>query len=337
MTDPIRTNPRLAARRACLGTSLVLGLLAAGAAHAQTASTYPQKTIRLVVPFPPGGYADNLARLIATDLTQTFGQPVVVENRAGAGGMIGADAVAKSAPDGYTLLMGTIGTHAINSALYRKMNYDAIKDFAPIAFVADAETVLVVPPAAAARTVGALISQAKARPDQITYASAGPGSTSHLTGELFKSATDTAIVHVPYKGNSPAMTDLMAGQVSLSFATMQTALPFIRSGKLTALATLGSSRSAALPAVPTLEEAGVKGVPARNWIGLFAAAGTPEPILARLANETDRIMRSADIQAKLHNEGLKYTAMGPDAFAAFVRAEAAQWAKVVRSVGVQAD
>jgi len=185
--------------------------------------------------------------------------------------------------------------------------------------------------------VAALIAQAKARPDQVTYASAGPGSTSHLTGELFKSATETAIVHVPYKGNSPALTDLMAGQVSLSFATMQTALPFIRSGKLTALATLGASRSAALPAVPTLEEAGVKGVLARNWIGLFAAAGTPEPILARLAGETDRIMRSPDVQAKLQNEGLKYTAMGPEAFAAFVRAEAAQWAKVVRAVGVQAD
>ena len=337
MTDLIRSTPRLAARFATLGAALVLGLLATGAAQAQTASTYPQKTIRLVVPFPPGGYADNLSRLIATDLTQTFGQPVVVENRAGAGGMIGADAIAKSAPDGYTLLMGTIGTHAINTALYRKMNYDALKDFAPIAFVADAETVLVVPPSATARTVAALVAQAKARPDQVTYASAGPGSTSHLTGELFKSATETAIVHVPYKGNSPALTDLMAGQVNLSFATMQTALPFIRSGKLSALATLGASRSAALPAVPTLEEAGVRGVPARNWIGLFAAAGTPEPILARLASETDRIMRSADIQAKLQNEGLKYTAMGPEAFASFVRAEAAQWAKVVRSVGVQAD
>jgi tripartite-type tricarboxylate transporter receptor subunit TctC len=337
MTDPIRSTPRLTARRACLGAALALGLLAHGAPQAQTALTYPQKTIRLVVPFPPGGYADNLSRLIASDLSQTFGHPVVVENRAGAGGMIGADAVAKSAPDGYTLLMGTIGTHAINSALYRKMTYDALKDFAPIAFVADAETVLVVPPASASRTVAALIAQAKARPDQVTYASAGPGSTSHLTGELFKSATETAIVHVPYKGNSPALTDLMAGQVSLSFATMQTALPFIRSGKLTALATLGASRSAALPAVPTLEEAGVKGVLARNWIGLFAAAGTPEPILARLAGETDRIMRSPDVQAKLQNEGLKYTAMGPEAFAAFVRAEAAQWAKVVRAVGVQAD
>jgi tripartite-type tricarboxylate transporter receptor subunit TctC len=337
MTDPIRSTPRLTARRACLGAALALGLLAHGAPQAQTALTYPQKTIRLVVPFPPGGYADNLSRLIASDLSQTFGHPVVVENRAGAGGMIGADAVAKSAPDGYTLLMGTIGTHAINSALYRKMTYDALKDFAPIAFVADAETVLVVPPASASRTVATLIAQAKARPDQVTYASAGPGSTSHLTGELFKSATETAIVHVPYKGNSPALTDLMAGQVSLSFATMQTALPFIRSGKLTALATLGASRSAALPAVPTLEEAGVKGVLARNWIGLFAAAGTPEPILARLAGETDRIMRSPDVQAKLQNEGLKYTAMGPEAFAAFVRAEAAQWAKVVRAVGVQAD
>ncbi|HPU54347.1 MAG TPA: tripartite tricarboxylate transporter substrate binding protein, partial [Burkholderiaceae bacterium] len=164
-----------------------------------------------------------------------------------------------------------------------------------------------------------------------------PGSTSHLTGELFKSATDAAIVHVPYKGNAPALTDLMAGQVGLSFATMQTALPYIRSGKLTALATLGTSRSAALPAVPTLEEAGVKGVPARNWIGLFAAAGTPEPLLARLAAETDRIMRSAEIQTKLQNEGLKYTSMGPDAFAAFVRAEAGQWGRIVRSVGVQAD
>ena len=177
MTDPIRSTPRLTARRACLGAALAAGLLVTGTPQAQTASTYPQKSIRLVVPFPPGGYADNLSRLIASDLSQTFGHPVVVENRAGAGGMIGADAVAKSAPDGYTLLMGTIGTHAINSALYRKMTYDALKDFAPIAFVADAETVLVVPPASASRTVAALIAQAKARPDQVTYASAGPGST----------------------------------------------------------------------------------------------------------------------------------------------------------------
>ncbi len=317
--------------------SLPLAAAVSPISFAQAPGAFPQRPLRIVVPFPPGGYADAMSRLLAAELAGPLGQSVVVENRAGAGGIIGAEAVAKSPGDGHTLLMGTIGTHAINPSLYRKLAYDPQRDFSPIAFVADAETVLVVPASNAPRTVSELIAQAKARPNAMSYASAGPGSTSHLVGEVFKSVTGTDLVHVPYKGNAPAMTDLVAGQVQLSFATLQTALPFIRGGRLTALATLGSQRSPTLPSVPTLEEAGVKGVAARNWIGLMAPAGTPAAVAQRLAAEVDRAMRLPETQAKLQAEGLRYQAMGPEAFAPFIRAEAAFWAGVIRTAGVQAD
>jgi tripartite-type tricarboxylate transporter receptor subunit TctC len=270
-------------------------------------------------------------------MSQAFGQPVVVDNRPGAGGNIGADIVAKSAPDGYTLVMGTIGTHAINSALYKHMPYDGIKDFAPVAFVADAETVLVVNPAIPATSVASLIALAKAKPGELTFASGGAGTTGHLAGELFEGVTGTKMVHVPYKGNAPAMTDLVAGQVSMSFATLQTALPFIKSGKLVALATLGTARSAALPNVPTLEESGLRGFEVRNWTGMLAPAGTPDAIVKKLAAEVNAIMGSPEIQARLRSDGLAYTQMGPESFAAFVRSETDKWTKIVKAAGVQMD
>jgi tripartite-type tricarboxylate transporter receptor subunit TctC len=306
-------------------------------ASAQPADAYPQRSIRIVVPFPAGGYSDALARQLSKDMGQTFHQTVVVDNRPGAGGNIGADIVAKSAPDGYTVVMGTIGTHAINATLYKSIPYDGIKDFAPVAFVADAETVLVVNPAVPARTVGALIALAKSKPDELTFASGGAGTTGHLAGELFKSVTGTRIVHVPYKGNAPAMTDLVGGQVSMSFATLQTALPFIKSGKLIALATLGDSRSSVLPQVPTLDESGLRGLQVRNWTGLFAPAGTPAAIIRRLAEEVDKTMRNPELQARLAADGLTYTKMGPDQFAAFVRSETEKWSQIVKTSGVHAD
>jgi tripartite-type tricarboxylate transporter receptor subunit TctC len=306
-------------------------------AHAETATTYPQRPVRIVVPFPAGGYSDFLARIIALDMTQSFGQPAMVDNRPGAGGNIGADIVAKSPADGYTLVMGTIGTHAINASLYEKIPYDGIKDFAPIAFIADAETVLVVNPAVPARSVSELIAFAKAKPDALSFASAGPGSTGHLAGELFKSVSGTSMVHVPYKGNTQALTDLVAGQVSLSFATLQTALPFIRNGKLIALATLGSTRSATLADVPTLAEAGYRGFEVRNWTGMYAPAGTPDAVVAKLAGEVDKVMRSAAVQAKLQNEGLKYTPMDPHQFGAFTRSETGKWMKIVKAANVRAE
>ena len=335
-SDILRLRVRaLGATGAALASALAPALVPS-AARAQSAP-WPQKGLRIVVPFPPGGYADIFGRTIAAELSPALGQPVVVENRAGAGGNIGAETVAKSAPDGHTLLMGTIGTHAINPARYAKIAFDPVKDFVPIAFVADAETVLVVPPSLPARSVGELLALARARPDALTFASAGAGSTSHLAGELFRSAHGIGMRHVPYKGNAPAMIDLVSGQVSLAFATLQTALPYVRDGRLVALATLGTGRSAALPQVPTLVEAGAKPIDIRNWAGLFGPAGLPPAIARRLGDEVDRIMRGADVQARLQREGLTYTTMGPEAFGAFTRAEAARWADVVKASGARAD
>lgn len=315
--------------------AILAALLPLAAPQAQ--QDYPQKPIRIVVPFPPGGYSDVLARLIGAEFNKAFGQPGVVENRPGAGGNIGADVVAKSAPDGYTLVMGTIGTHAINATLYKNIPYDTDKDFAAVAFVADAETVLVVNPAVPARSVAELVALAKSKPDGITYASGGAGTTSHLAGELFKAATGADIVHIPYKGNAPALSDLVSGQVSMSFATLTPALPFIKSGKLIALATLGAARAPVLPDIPTLEEAGIKGFEVRNWTGFFAPAGTPPAILEKLAAQVDRTMQTPEVQAKLRNEGLMYTRMGPQAFADFARAERDKWRKVVLAAGARAD
>lgn len=326
-----------ALRRTFVAACTVSALLVPFWASAQSEASYPTKPIRLVVPFPAGGYSDSLARIIATDMGKSFGQPVVVENRPGAGGNIGSDVIAKSPPDGYTLVMGTIGTHAINQSLYKRMPYDNIKDFAPVAFVADAETVLVVNPTVPAKTVKEMIALAKAKPGDLTYASGGPGTTSHLAGELFEVATGTAIVHIPYKGNVPALTDLVAGQVTMSFATLQPALPFIKVGRIVPLATLGATRTTALPNVPTLRELGLKDFEVRNWTGLLAAGGTPPAITKKLADEVDKVMTKPDVQAMLAAQGLSYTKMGPDQFASFIKQEAVKWSAVVKSASVKLD
>ncbi len=233
--------------------------------------------------------------------------------------------------------MGTIGTHAINQSLYQRMSYDNIKDFTPVAFVADAETVLVVNPTVPAKTVNDVVAMAKARPGSLTYASGGPGTTSHLAGELFEAATGTAIVHIPYKGNVPALTDLVAGQVTMSFATLQPALPFIKTGKLVALATLGSTRATSLPDVATFRESGFKNFEVRNWTGLLAAKGTPPEITRKLADEVDKVMSKPDVQSMLAAQGLKYSKMGPDQFAEFIKQETVKWAAVVKAAGVKLD
>lgn len=298
---------------------------------------YPTKPIRIVVPFPPGGYSDALARIIATDFTNNFGQSAVVENRPGAGGNIGADLVSKSPADGYTLGMGTIGTQVINPLIYARMPYNAAKDFSPVSFIADAETVLVVHPKISARSVKDLIALAKARPGELTFASGGPGTTGQLAGELFKVNTNTALVHVPYKGNVPALTDLVGGQVDMSFATMQPALPFIKSGQLIPLATLGAKRSTTLPNVPTLGELGYPNLEVRNWTGMIAPAGTPAPILQKLAARVDTIMQSAQVQQMIAEQGLSYTPMDSKVFGNFINDESAKWSKVVKAAGIKAD
>jgi tripartite-type tricarboxylate transporter receptor subunit TctC len=259
----------------------------------------------------------------------------VVENRAGAGGNIGADLAAKSAPDGYTLVMGSIGTHAVNVSLFSKLPYDPVRDFAPIALVLEAEGLLVVHPSIPAQNVSELIQLARTRP--LTFASAGMGTASHLAGELFKSMAKIEMTHVPYKGNVPAITDLLAGQTSLLFATMPTVLPQAKAGKLRALATIGAARSAAAPDLPTVAESGLPGFDVTNWIGLFAPAGTPADIVRRWNGEVTRLMQSKEIEARLLGEGARFVATTPEQFGAFVRAEIAKWAPVVKASGARVD
>ena len=301
-----------------------------------TAQPYPSKPVRIIVNFPAGGVADIYARIIGAKVQESWGQPVVVENRTGGGGNIGADAVAKSAPDGYTLNMSAIGPHAVNVSLFSKMPYDPVKDFAAIALVLEAEGLLVVHPTVPASNVAELIAYARANPGKLTFASAGPGTASHLAGELFKTMAKVDMLHIPYKGNVPAITDLLAGQTSLLFATMPTVLPHAKAGKLRAIATLGSERSAATPELPTIGEA-LKGFEVNNWIGLFAPAGTPPEIVRRWNGEVMRVMQSPDIQARLPVDGARFAPNTPEQFSAFVKSEIAKWAPVVKASGARVD
>ena len=322
--------------RAGLSTLLFISTLLAWAPPA-TAQSYPSKPIRIVVPFPSGGIADIYSRILGNRLTETWGQPVVVENRTGAGGNIGADLVAKSPPDGYTLGIGTIGTHAVNVTLFSKLPYDPVRDFAPIAMLLEAEGLLVVHPSVPVHSVPELISHARANPGALTFASAGMGTASHLAGELFKSMAKVEMVHVPYKGNVPAITDILAGQTSLIFATMPTVLPQARAGKLRALATIGEARSAAAPELPTVAEAALPGFEVTNWIGLFAPSGTAPEIVRRLNAEVIRLMQSPEIKARMLAEGARSPQTTPEQFGAFVKTEIAKWAPVVRASGARAD
>ena len=311
-------------------------VLLAAACTAGFAQGYPAKPIRIVVSFPAGGIADLYARIIGTKVQEGWGQAVVVENRTGAGGNIGAEAVAKSAPDGYTLNMSALGPHAVNVSLFSRLPYDPVKDFAAIALVLEAEGLLVLHPSVPANNVGELIAYARANPGKLTFASAGMGTASHLAGELFKTMAKVEMTHVPYKGNVPAITDLLAGQTSLLFATMPTVLPHAKAGKLRALATIGAARSAAAPELPTVAES-LPGFEVNNWIGLFAPAGTPPEIVRRWNGEVMRIMQSPEIQARLPAEGARFSPNSPDEFAAFVKSEIAKWAPVVKASGAKVD
>ena len=316
---------------------LLLVVILLCAATYATAQQYPAKPIRIVVPFPAGGIADLFARVIGQKFYEAWGQPVVVDNRPGAGGNIGAEIVAKSPADGYTLVMGSIGTHSVNVSLFSKLAFDPVRDFAPVALVMEAEGLLVLHPSVPAKSVKELIALARARPGQVAYASAGHGTAGHLSGELFKSMAKVNMVHVPYKGNVPAITDLMAGQTSLLFATMPTVLPQVQAGRLKALAVTSSTRSPAAPELPTVAEAALPGYSVTNWIGLFAPAGSPRDIVSKLNGETIRIMQAPDIRKRLANEGAKFTAKTPEEFGAFVRSEIAKWAKVVKEAGIRVD
>ena len=325
-----------------LHTLGLFALLAPALAAAQ--ATWPSKAVRVVVPFAAGGTTDILARSLAPELQKAFGQPFVVDNKPGAGGNTGASDVAKSAPDGYTLLMGTVGTHAINAALYPKMPYDPVKDFAPITLMAGVPNVLVMNPALAARyniqTVADFIKVAKANPGKFNMASSGNGTSIHLAGELFKSMTGTYMVHFPYRGSGPALIDLIGGSMDLMFDNLPSALPQIKAGKLKGLAVTSARRSDAIPELPTIAEAGgpaLKGFEASSWFGLMAPAGTPPEIITRLQQETAKALGSPALKDRLQAQGAVPSGMSSADFVAFIAAETRKWAAVVKASGAKVD
>jgi tripartite-type tricarboxylate transporter receptor subunit TctC len=314
--------------------ALVLTLPCADA----SAQGYPSRPIRLVVPYPPGGPLDIMARAIGQKLTEAWNQPVIVDNRAGAGGNIGADLVAKSPADGYTLLMGAVATHAINPTLYGRLPYDPVRDFAPVALVAQVPNILVVNPSVPARSVKELIELARARPGYLNFGSGSTGSTGHLAGELFKTMAGVQMVHIPYKGGAPAMADLLAGQVQLMFDNLANALPNVRAGRLRALAVTTLARSPAMPDLPTIAESGLPGFDLTTWFGVMAPAGTPGEIVLRLNAEIVRALDATDMRERLEKMGAEPPANNtPERFAAFIRAEAAKYAKVVKESGAKVE
>jgi len=312
-------------------------LLAAFALLSHAQAPFPSKPIRIVVPFPAGGTTDILARAVAQKLTETMGQTVVVDNRPGAGGNIGAELVAKSPPDGYTLLMGTVGTHAINASLYAKMPYDHVRDFAPVILVAGVPNVLVVNPSVPANNVQELIAYIKANPGKVNFASSGSGTSIHLAGELFKTMAGVSMTHVPYKGSAPAVTDLLGGQVQLMFDNLPSALPQIKAGKLRALAVTSAQRASALPDVPTVAEAGLPGFDATSWFGLLAPAGTPKDVVAKLNAEVAKWLASPEAREKLASQGAIAAGQSPEDFTRHIAAETAKWQKVVKESGAKVD
>jgi tripartite-type tricarboxylate transporter receptor subunit TctC len=336
MQQRTKTNRHLAG----VFIALLAILLIANGAQAQ--STWPAKAVRIVVPFAPGGTTDLLARAIAPELSKSFGQQFVVENRAGAGGNLGADAVAKSPPDGYTLLMGTVGTHGINKALYPALPFDPIKDFAPITLVAGVPNVMVVNTDKARanniNSVADFVKYAKANPGKLNMASSGNGTSIHLAGELFKSMSGIYMVHIPYRGSSPALLDLMGGSMDVMFDNLPSSMPHIKSGKLKALAVTSVQRSAALPEAPTIEEAaGLKGYEASSWFGLLAPAGTPPEVITRLQQETAKALKTPAINERLMAQGAIPSGNTPQEFAKHIEAEHKKWAGVVKASGAKVD
>jgi len=311
-------------------TLLLLLALCAAPAFAQ----YPNKPLRLIVPFAPGGSTDIFARLIAERAQGPLGQPMVVENRAGAAGNIGAEAVVRAAPDGYTLLMATTGVMSINNALYKNMTYDAAKDLEPVLYVASITNVLIVPPDFPARNVAELVALAKKEPGKLSFASSGAGASTHMSAELFKAMTGTDILHVPYKGSGPAMPDLMSGRVHMMFENAPGAISHIKAGKLRALGQTGLKRSPSLPEVPTIDESGVKGYESLSWSGIAVAAGTPKAIVDKLNKDLNAVLAMPEIRQKIAEQGAEVIGGPPEAFAKHIAAEREKWSRVIRTANI---
>lgn len=307
----------------------------AGGACAQSA--YPSKPIHLVVPFSSGGPSDVLARAIGQKLGESLRLPVVIENRTGAGGNIGSDYVAKAPPDGYTLILGTVGTHSINAGLYSKLPFDTLRDFAPVALVASATIVMVAHPSVPAKSIRELVTLAKSTPGQLNFASPGSGTPQHLSAELFKTTAGVELTHIPYKGAAPALTDLLGGQVSLGFVSIPAALPHVKAGKLRALGVTATKRSAVAPEVPTIAESGLPGYEVENWYGVLAPAGTPGEIIKKLNAEIIKVLERPDVRESLNTQGFDVLQSTPEQFAAFMKTELVKWAKVVKLSGAKAD
>jgi tripartite-type tricarboxylate transporter receptor subunit TctC len=327
--------------RRVLALRIFTGISLAAASLSMTspvlAQAFPSKPITIVVPFSAGGTTDILARIMGQALSAELGQPVVVDNRAGAGGNIGAAAAAKAPADGHTLFMGTVGTHAINATLYKKLPFDPIKDFVPLSRVANVPNVLVAHPSKPYKSVTELIAYAKARPGQVNYASSGSGSSIHLSGELFESMTKTGLVHIPYKGSAPAMNDLLGNQVDIMFDNLPSAISHVRAGKLRAIAVTTAKRSEQLPQVPTIAESGVPGYEATSWFGLFAPAATPAPVVSKLNTAIIKVLGQAEVKKKIIEQGGDPHPEKPEQFASFIQAESIKWGKVVRESGASLD
>ena len=318
-----------------------IGMLAAPllcmAALSASAQGYPTKPIKMIVPFPPAGSTDLSARAVAGKLQERLGQPVVIENKPGAGGNIGGEQAAKSPADGYTLFVGTVGTNAINASLYSKMPFDHQKDFAPVILLSKTPNVLVVNPSLPVNSVADVIKLAKSKPGELTFASSGVGTSIHMSGELFKAMAGLQMTHVPYKGSGPMLIDLISGQVNMAFDNLSAAIQHIKAGKLKALATTGATRAPTMPDLPTVQEAGLAGYDSTSWNAIFAPAGTPKDVVDRLNRELNAILGTPETRKFFADQGAEAGGGTPDQLAAFVRAETAKWSKVVKDSGAKAD
>jgi tripartite-type tricarboxylate transporter receptor subunit TctC len=318
-------------------TRFAAALLLASAPLLAIAQAWPSKPIRYIVIFAPGGTTDILARMIAPKLSDALGQPVVVENRPGAGGNVGSEMLAKAAPDGYTIGSGTVSSHAINATLYSKLPYDPDKDFSPITMLATLPNMLVVHPSLGVNNVAELIALLKANPNKYSFGSAGNGTSQHMSGEMFKTMTGTSMQHIPYKGSGPMIPDLLAGTIAMSFENITTAYPPVKQGRLKALAVTTAKRSFVAPDVPTMQEAGLAGYDITSWQALFAPAGVPKEIIARLHAETAKALKAPDVAKRLEDLGLDAGGMPPEELAALIRSDIPRLGKVVRDSGARVD